>query len=61
MYYNYHAKNLQRIKNGELIDVKESCDKSFAFVLIFSTHPYTRPIRPHSVYRYENLLKGVTK
>ena len=54
--YPYHNRIKQRINNGELIGIEKSDDGQFAFVLIFSTPPYTRPIRPHAVFRYEELL-----
>lgn len=57
MYYNYHARNMERIKNGELVGF-EFCEGEFALVLMFSTAPFTRPIRPHSVYKYEEILRG---
>ena len=56
MYYNYHARNLARIANGELVDVMPSEREAFAFVLLFNTYPYTRPIRPHAVWRYAEAL-----
>ena len=59
MYYNYHARNMERIKNGELIGF-EFCDKGeFELVLLFNTYPFSRPIRSHSVYKYEEILKEV--
>ena len=57
MYYNYHARNMERIKNGELVGF-EFCDEGkFAVILHFSTYPFTRPIREHSLWRYEEILK----
>ena len=55
-YYNYHARNLKRISNGELIDILPSEKEEFAFVLLFNSYPYTRPIRPHAVWRYGEAL-----
>ena len=55
--YPYHNRILQRINNGELIGY-ELCDGEFALILHFSTFPFTRPIRPHSVYKYEEILRG---
>ena len=55
--YPYHNCILQRIKNGELIGF-EFCDGEFAVILHFSTYPFTRPIRPHAVYKYEEILRG---
>ena len=57
MYYNYHARNMERIRNGELIGF-DLCDGEFALILHFSTYPFTRPIREHSVYKYEEILRG---
>ena len=57
MYYNYHARNMERISNGELVGY-EFCDGEFAMILHFSTFPFTRPIRPHAVYKYEEILRG---
>lgn len=57
MYYNYHARNLQRIENGELIGIGPSENREFAFVLLFNTYPPTRPIRPHATWRYEIILE----
>lgn len=59
--YSYHNRILQRIRNGEWTGVKESTDERFAFVLLFSTPPYTRPIRPHAAWRYHELLGIVSK
>ena len=56
MYYNYHARNLQRIADGELIGIEPSENSEFAFVLVFSTYPTTRPIRPHATWRYEQTI-----
>ena len=48
---------MERIKNGELVGF-EFCEGEFALVLKFSTYPFTRPIREHSVYKYEEILKN---
>ena len=56
MYYNYHAKNIRRIRAGELIAVGKSTDENFAFILLFSTPPFTRPVRPHSAHKYEEFF-----
>ena len=58
MYYNYHARNMERINNGELVGF-EFTDGEFALILHFSTHPFTRPIRPHAIYKYEHILRKV--
>lgn len=54
--YSYHNRIRQRINNGELVGIKKG-DGEFSFILLFSTYPYERPIRPHSAYRYEKELK----
>lgn len=53
--YPYHNKIRQRINNGELIGIEKG-QGEFAIVLIFKTYPFTRPIRPHSVYKYLDLI-----
>ena len=55
--YPYHNRIMQRIKNGELVGY-EFCKGEFAMILHFSTFPFTRPIRPHAVYKYEEILRG---
>ena len=57
--FPYHNRNIQRIRNGELVAVEESDKVEFAFVLVFSTYPFTRPIRHHSAYKYFDLLGGL--
>ena len=54
--YPYHNKILQRINNGELVGF-ELCEGEFALILKFSTYPFTRPIREHSLWRYEKILR----
>lgn len=56
--YPYHNRILQRIKNGELIGIEKLNNAEFAFILMFNTMPFTRPIRPHASYRYEFLLNN---
>lgn len=53
--YSYHNRIKQRIANGELIGAEKG-DGEFAIVLLFSTPPYRRPIRPHALWRYEDIL-----
>lgn len=53
--YPYHNKIRQRINNGEYIGC-ETGKGEFALILHFNTYPFTRPIRPHSVYRYLDLI-----
>ncbi len=55
--YPYHNRIRQRINNGELIGISESDKEEFAFVLIFKTEPFTRPIRPHAVAKYSDVLE----
>ena len=56
--YPYHNRILQRIKNGELIGFEFCEGGDFAVILHFCTEPYTRPIREHAVYKYEEILRG---
>lgn len=53
--YPYHNRIRQRINNGELIGIQPSNKEDFAFVLVFNTYPYTRPIRHHAVSKYMDL------
>ena len=51
----------QRIRNGELIDwfYTETYPRiGTALVLVFSTEPHRRPIRPHRWQEYLPLLKA---
>lgn len=54
--YPYHNRIRQRINNGELIGIEPSEKEEFAFVLVFNTFPFTRPIRHHAAYKYLDLL-----
>lgn len=54
--YPYHNRIKQRINNGELIGIEQGKGE-FAIIFIFSTYPYTRPIRPHSLWRYSDIIK----
>lgn len=56
--YPYHNRIKQRINNGELVGIEQGTGE-FAFVLVFSTYPYTRPIRPQSEWRYWDILEGI--
>ena len=53
--YPYHNRILQRIKNGELVEVKKG-EGAYALVLVFSTYPYLRPIKYAALYRYEKIF-----
>ncbi|MGN0796209.1 MAG: hypothetical protein ACI4MT_04565 [Christensenellales bacterium] len=53
--YSYHNRIRQRINNGEMVGIKKGRGE-FAFVLLFSTYPYERPIREHAAFRYEKEL-----
>ena len=55
--YPYHNRIRQRINNGELVGIEESDKDEFAFVLVFNTYPFTRPIRHHDVHKYFDLLE----
>lgn len=54
--YPYHNRIIQRIKNDELVGVKKG-EGEYAIILVFSTPPYLRPIKEHSLYRYEKIFK----
>jgi len=57
--YPYHNIIKQRIASGELVDVQE-CDNYKKIgpckLLIFSTSPFTRPIRPSRYEEYDGIL-----
>lgn len=57
--YPYHNIIKQRIANGELVDVQE-CDNYKKIgpckLLIFSSPPFTRPIRPSRYEEYDGIL-----
>ena len=60
--YPYHNRIKQRIRAGELLDhyYTENYPRiGKALVLVFSTPPMFRPIRPHRWAVYESILKGV--
>lgn len=55
--YPYH--NKKRIKNGELIGyqfVEHYKNIDECLLLIFSTLPFERPIRPHKYHEYVDIL-----
>ena len=54
--YPYHNRIRQRINNGEFVGIEPSEKEEFAFVLVFSTYPFTRPIRHHAVGKYLDLI-----
>ena len=56
MHYCYHNRIRQHINNGELVGIEESDKDEFAFVLVYNTYPFTRPIRHHAVHKYLDLL-----
>ncbi len=53
--YPYHNRNIQRIKNGELIDIQKG-QGEYKIILVFKTHPFTRPIKEKSLYRYKQYI-----
>ena len=57
MYYNYHARNMERIRNGELLSYEFTDGGKFALILNFNTYPYKRPIREYALWKYEEILK----
>lgn len=59
-YYCYHKRIKQRIQAGELVDryfAEDYPGIGEALVLVFSTAPFERPIRPHRRAEYEDLLR----
>ena len=59
--YPYHNRIKQRIIAGELVD--HYYDDNYpgigpALVLVFSTYPFKRPIRPHKWEEYKKILGG---
>ena len=57
--YPYHNRIRQRIKNGELTNFYFTASYpniGKALVLVFSTEPFLRPIRPHRWGEYIDLL-----
>ena len=56
--YPYHNRIKQRIRNGELIGHYFGIRKGIGecLVLIFSTEPRERPIRPHMYDAYKGLI-----
>lgn len=57
--YPYHNKTKQRIRSGELVEhyfTKDYPRIGEALVLVFSTAPIKRPIRPHRHSEYVHLL-----
>jgi hypothetical protein len=59
--YPYHNRIIQRIKNGELIEIVENYlhpSIGICILFVFNTPPYTRPIRFHSVHIYKNVLEN---
>lgn len=62
--YSYHNRIKQRIKNGELEDYYYTdCYPKIgeALVLVFSTAPFLRPIRPHQWINYADYISIIQK
>ena len=60
MYYAYHNRIKQRIRNGELIGsdfVKNYPHIGECMVLHFSTPPFIRPIKPSRYVEYLDILQ----
>lgn len=60
--YSYHNRIRQRINNGELVDhylTDNYPGIGEALVLVFSTAPFVRPIRPHRFLEYFNILQSI--
>ena len=57
-YYGYHNHIRQRIKDGELVAhyfTHNYPGIGEALVLVFSTPPFKRPIRPHRWHEYADI------
>ena len=57
--YSYHNRIKQRIANGELVDYyfTDAYPRiGEALVLVFSTAPFLRPVRPHRFVEYSYIL-----
>jgi len=53
--YPYHNRIKQRIKNGELVGILENYNHpriGLCTLFVFSTPPYTRPVRAQSLNKY---------
>ena len=62
--YPYHNRIKQRIRAGELVDhyfVDDYPGIGEALVLVFSTPPFLRPIRPHRWAEYVDILADWAK
>lgn len=58
--YPYHNRIKQRIAAGELVDHYFTTSYpriGEALVLVFSTPPFLRPIRPHKLEEYKEVIK----
>lgn len=61
MYYSYHSQNIHRIKAGELVGWEFVTDYpriGECMVLYFNKPPFVRPVRPHSYFRYVDMLRA---
>jgi hypothetical protein len=59
MYYGYHQRIKQRIKNNEMTGfeyVDEYNGIKPCLILYFDTEPYKRPVRPYRFKEYEDLI-----
>lgn len=57
--YPYHNRIIQRIKNNELTEIVDNYVHpkiGICTLFVFSTPPFTRPIRHSSLYRYQEIL-----
>lgn len=57
--YPYHNEIKKRIRNGELIGfefVENYKNIGECLLLIFSTEPFERPIKPHKYHEYTDIL-----
>ena len=61
MTYSYHNRIKQRIRSGELVDHYWTDNYpriGRALVLVFSTEPFLRPIRPYRWKEYEGVISN---
>lgn len=56
--YPYHNRISQRINNGEFLYAEHATHPTIGECIIFhfSTTPFMRPIRPHSYWRYPDII-----
>lgn len=60
-YYNYHGMIKRRIEYGELLGYRYTTKKGVGdcMVLVFSTHPIERVVRPHMYDKYLKIIDSL--